>query len=124
MLATAGAIAFSGKAIIVKLSYRYGVDAATIIMYRMLFALPCFLLLGWWSERQAHAKANPLNRADALRIAALGFVGYYLSSYLDFLGLQFITASLERHTEACACTRGQCVIVCGRCVIMYGTAHA
>jgi drug/metabolite transporter (DMT)-like permease len=96
MLATAGAIAFSGKAIIVKLSYRYGVDAATIIMYRMLFALPCFLLLGWWSERQAHAKANPLNRADALRIAALGFVGYYLSSYLDFLGLQFITASLER----------------------------
>ncbi len=96
MLATAGAIAFSGKAIIVKLSYRYGVDAATLIMYRMLFALPFFVLLGWWSERQAHARANPLTRADAWRIAALGFVGYYLSSYLDFLGLQYVTASLER----------------------------
>lgn len=96
VLATAGAIAFSGKAIIVKLSYRYGVDAVTIIMYRMLFALPFFLLLGWWSERQAHARANPLTPADAWRIGALGFVGYYLSSYLDFLGLQYVTASLER----------------------------
>ncbi|WP_408595390.1 DMT family transporter [Limnohabitans sp.] len=96
LLASAGAIAFSGKAIIVKLSYRHGVDAATLIMYRMLFALPFFLLLGWWSERQDHARANPLTLTDAGRIAALGFVGYYLSSYLDFLGLQYVTASLER----------------------------
>lgn len=96
LLAAAGAIAFSGKAIIVKLSYRYGVDAVTVIMYRMLFALPFFLLLGWWSERQTFARNNPLSRRDALGIVALGFVGYYLSSYLDFLGLQYITASLER----------------------------
>ena len=41
-LAMAGSIAFSGKAIIVKLAYRYGVDAVTLIMYRMLFALPLF----------------------------------------------------------------------------------
>jgi len=40
LLALSGAIAFSGKAIIVKLSYRYGVDAVTVITYRMLFALP------------------------------------------------------------------------------------
>lgn len=96
ILASAGAIAFSGKAIIVKLSYRYGVDAVTVIMLRMLLALPFFVLMGFWSERQTHAKANPLTRADWLRIVGLGFVGYYLSSYLDFLGLQFITASLER----------------------------
>jgi drug/metabolite transporter (DMT)-like permease len=50
LLAAAGAIAFSGKAIIVKLSYRYGVDAVTIIMLRMLFALPFFIALGIWSE--------------------------------------------------------------------------
>ena len=96
LLAAAGAIAFSGKAIIVKLSYRYGVDAVTVIMYRMLLALPFFLLLGWWSERQAFARANPLSRRDVMGIVALGWVGYYLSSYLDFLGLQYITASLER----------------------------
>jgi drug/metabolite transporter (DMT)-like permease len=96
LLAVAGAIAFSGKAIIVKLSYRYGVDAVTIIMLRMLFALPFFIALGIWSERQTQARANPLTTRDKLDIAALGIVGYYLSSYLDFLGLQYISASLER----------------------------
>ena len=50
-LAMAGSIAFSGKAIIVKLAYRYGVDAVTLIMYRMLFALPLFALLAWWAGR-------------------------------------------------------------------------
>ena len=96
LLAAAGAIAFSGKAIIVKLSYQYGVDAVTVIMYRMLFALPFFIAMGLWSERQAIARENPLTRRDVMDIVGLGFVGYYLSSYLDFLGLQYITASLER----------------------------
>lgn len=96
LLASAGAIAFSGKAIIVKLSYMYGVDAVTVIMYRMLFALPFFIAMGLWAERQAIARENPLTRRDVIDIVGLGFVGYYLSSYLDFLGLQYITASLER----------------------------
>ena len=96
LLAAVGAIAFSGKAIIVKLSYVYGVDAVTVIMYRMLFALPFFMAMGLWAERQAIARANPLTRRDVIDIVGLGFVGYYLSSYLDFLGLQYITASLER----------------------------
>ncbi len=96
LLAAVGAIAFSGKVIIVKLSYLYGVDAVTVIMYRMLFALPFFIAMGLWAERQAMARAHPLTRRDVLSIVGLGFVGYYLSSYLDFLGLQYITASLER----------------------------
>lgn len=96
LLAAAGAIAFSGKAIIVKLSYLYGVDAVTVIMYRMLFALPFFIVMGLWAERQAIARENPLTPRDVIDIVGLGFVGYYLSSYLDFLGLQYITASLER----------------------------
>ncbi|MFM7800596.1 MAG: DMT family transporter [Limnohabitans sp.] len=95
-LALAGATAFSGKAIIVKLSYRHGVDAVTVIMYRMLMALPFFLAIAWWASRQPHAVANPLSRRDAWAIAGLGFLGYYLASFLDFLGLQTITASLER----------------------------
>lgn len=91
-LASAGAIAFSGKAIIVKLSYRYGVDAVTVIMYRMLFALPLFLALSWWSSRGKPALA----RRDWLTLVGLGFTGYYLASFLDFAGLQYITANLER----------------------------
>ncbi len=91
-LAIAGAIAFSGKAIIVKLAYRYGVDAVTLIMYRMLFALPLFVALAWWAGR-----GKPRLTARDWRIAALlGFFGYYLASYLDFAGLQYVTASLER----------------------------
>lgn len=92
LLAAGGAVAFSGKAIIVKLSYRYGVDAVTLIMYRMLFALPLFALLAWWSGRGKPA----LTRRDWLGIGGLGFCGYYLASFLDFLGLQYISASLER----------------------------
>jgi drug/metabolite transporter (DMT)-like permease len=87
-----GAIAFSGKAIIVKLAYRYGVDAVTVIMLRMLFALPIFVLMAWWAGRGR----PPLARRDWLAVAGLGFCGYYLSSFLDFLGLQYVTASLER----------------------------
>ena len=92
LLATLGAIAFSGKAIIVKLAYRHGVDAVTLIMYRMLFALPIFALMAWWASR---GKA-PLTRRDWLGVAGLGFSGYYLASFLDFAGLAYISASLER----------------------------
>ena len=91
-LAMAGSIAFSGKAIIVKLAYRYGVDAVTLIMYRMLFALPLFAVLAWWAGRGKPA----LTRRDWLVVSGLGFSGYYLASFLDFAGLAYITASLER----------------------------
>ncbi|MDB5743437.1 MAG: protein of unknown function transrane [Polaromonas sp.] len=92
MLASLGAIAFSGKAIIVKLAYRHGVDAVTLIMYRMLFALPIFTAMAWWASR---GKA-PLSRKDWLGVVWLGFSGYYLASFLDFAGLAYISASLER----------------------------
>jgi drug/metabolite transporter (DMT)-like permease len=92
LLATLGAIAFSGKAIIVKLAYRYGVDAVTLIMYRMLFALPMFLILTWWAGRGK----PPLSWRDARAVLGLGFCGYYLASFLDFAGLRYISASLER----------------------------
>src|ERR1700722_7031963 len=92
LLASAGAIAFSGKAIIVKLAYRYGVDAVTVIMFRMLFALPLFVALSWWAGRGKPA----LTGADWRLLAGLGFTGYYLASFLDFCGLQYISANLER----------------------------
>ena len=92
LLAGAGAIAFSGKAIIVKLSYRYGVDTVTLLMYRMLFALPLFALVAWWTSRDA----VPFTRHERLVVLGLGFSGYYLASFLDFAGLQYISANLER----------------------------
>jgi drug/metabolite transporter (DMT)-like permease len=92
MMAALGAIAFSGKAIIVKLGYRYGVDPVTLIMFRMLFALPVFVFMAWWAGR---GKA-PLDGTQWRGIVFLGVTGYYLSSFLDFLGLQYISASLER----------------------------
>jgi drug/metabolite transporter (DMT)-like permease len=97
ILAAAGSMAFSGKAIIVKLAYRHGVDAVTLIMYRMLFALPLFLALAWWASRpRGGVKPAPLTRRDGLGILGLGVTGYYLASFLDFWGLQYISASLER----------------------------
>lgn len=92
LLAAVGAIAFSGKAIIVKLAYRHGVDPVTLIMYRMLFALPFFAGMAWWSSRGK----SPLSPHDWRGILLLGFTGYYLASFLDFVGLSYISASLER----------------------------
>jgi drug/metabolite transporter (DMT)-like permease len=92
LLAVGGAIAFSGKAIIVKLAYRHGVDAVTLLMLRMLFALPFFVALAWWAGR-----GQPrLTRRDWRAVVLLGFCGYYLASFLDFWGLQYISAGLER----------------------------
>ncbi|HEY8507335.1 MAG TPA: DMT family transporter [Steroidobacteraceae bacterium] len=92
LFAAIGATAFSGKAIIAKLAYRYGVDAVTVLMYRMLFALPMFLVLAWWSGRDKPS----LTARDWRVLALLGFTGYYLASFLDFEGLQYISANLER----------------------------
>ena len=92
LLAAAGAIAFSAKAILAKLMYRHGVDAVQVVFYRMLFALPLFVALAWWAGR-----GKPrLSARDWCTVAALGFCGYYLASMLDFMGLQYISASLER----------------------------
>ena len=91
-LAALGAIAFSGMAILAKLMYRHGVDAVQVIFWRMLLALPLFLALAWWAGRGK----QPLTARDWRAIVGLGFCGYYLASLLDFMGLQYISAGLER----------------------------
>ncbi|MEY3954052.1 MAG: hypothetical protein RLZZ397_932 [Pseudomonadota bacterium] len=92
VLAMAGAMGFAAKAIVAKLAYRYGVDAITVLMYRMLFAGPIFAAMALMSSR---GKA-PLTSQQWRSVLMLGFTGYYLASYLDFMGLQYISASLER----------------------------
>jgi drug/metabolite transporter (DMT)-like permease len=91
-LAVAGSVLFSGKAIVVKLAYRYNVDPLTLIALRMGFAAPFFVVSYWWASRGA----EPIARRDHGRLIALGVLGYYLASYLDFLGLQYVSAALER----------------------------
>ncbi|HEV8391553.1 MAG TPA: DMT family transporter [Dongiaceae bacterium] len=93
IVAFTAAVFFSTKAIFVKLTYLYGADAISALALRMIMALPMLLALAWYSMR---GNVRPLTRADWKAVFLLGFVGYYLSSLLDFLGLEYITASLER----------------------------
>lgn len=95
LLAVVGVLGFSFKAVLVKLAYAaHPVDPVTLLTLRMLYSAPMFAALAWHVER-APGRA-PLARRDVLAIAWLGFVGYYLSSFLDFAGLFYIKASLER----------------------------
>lgn len=94
-IALTSAALFSGKAIVVKLTYRYQVDAITVLALRMVLSLPFFAAAAAWSAWRTPG-AGKLSRGDWLRVMFLGLSGYYLASYLDFLGLQYITAALER----------------------------
>ena len=91
-IAIGGAVLFSTKAIVAKLLYRYQVDAVTVLAFRMLFSLPLFAGVAIWKMRTE----APLSVSDRWRLLGLGLIGYYLSSFLDFLGLQYISVGLER----------------------------
>jgi len=95
LISLMGAVLFSTKAIFVKLAFREtGVDALTLLSLRMLFSLPFYLFAVWLSSRKENQQ--PLSRRDWLIIVAMGILGYYLSSLFDFIGLQYISAGLER----------------------------
>jgi drug/metabolite transporter (DMT)-like permease len=94
LFALVAAIGFSAKAVLVKLAYIEEVDPITLLALRMAFSLPFFLLAAWVANRhQSHA---PMTRSDWWAVTVFGFTGYYLASFLDFLGLQYISAGLER----------------------------
>lgn len=89
----AAAAGFSTKAILVKYAYRYGADALTILLLRMVFSMPFFIGMAVWGEIRSEKR---ISQRDFAIIGALGITGYYLSSYLDFLGLEYVSAGLER----------------------------
>ena len=93
-LAVGGVAMFAFRPILVKLAYGYVRDPVTLLALRMVFSLPFFLVAAAWSARgRIHA---PATRGDLATVAGLGFLGYYFSSYLDFLGLQYVTAGIGR----------------------------
>lgn len=88
----ASAVAFSTKAVIAKLAYRQGVDPATLLSLRMALSLPFFVVAALVTS---HGR-EPLPRRELGKIVLLGVLGYYLSSALDFYGLVYVSAGLER----------------------------
>jgi drug/metabolite transporter (DMT)-like permease len=91
-IVASSSILFCSKGVVVKLAYTHGVDALTILTLRMGMALPFFVVIAGLASRGA----APLAPGDWLRLAGLGFVGYYVSSFVNFTGLQFVSVALER----------------------------
>lgn len=93
VFAILGIVLFSAKAVMVKLAYTYGVDHLTLLLFRMGFAFPFYLVIALVTrpqpDQQVHGK-------DYIWLALFGFLGYYLASLFDFMGLQYIKAGLER----------------------------
>ena len=90
-----GAVCFSTKAIFVKLAYRdTSVDAVTLLALRMIFSLPFFIVSAGVSSRKSDNVRFSAKQWGG--VAVIGLLGYYISSLLDFLGLQYVTAGIER----------------------------
>lgn len=92
VFALAGTISFAFRPILIKLGYNtHPVSATTLLFLRMTLSLPFFLAMAWWLRGE-----KPISRRDWLGILGLGFLGYYLASLLDFLGLQYVSAGVGR----------------------------
>ncbi|WP_062058555.1 DMT family transporter [Aquimarina longa] len=93
ILAITGIVLFSAKAVLVKLAYRFDISSEHLLLFRMLFSLPVYSVLAVLNKPLNKEK---IKKNDYLWIFFFGFIGYYLASYFDFLGLQYIKAGLER----------------------------
>jgi len=96
LLAAGGTAMFALKSIFIKLAYQEGVDTTTLLTLRMMLAIPFYLATLLWLIFKEH-QAMPQGK-NLLAVLGLGFIGYYLSSYLDLQGLNYISAQLERLT--------------------------
>ncbi|WP_034040184.1 DMT family transporter [Wocania ichthyoenteri] len=94
LLGLLGIVLFSSKAVMVKLAYKYDVDALSILLLRMLFSFPFYVVIAFIYRNKDIGVT--LLKKDYTWVVFFGFVGYYLASYFDFVGLTYIKASLER----------------------------
>lgn len=86
-----GTVFFAAKGIVIKLAYQHGITATPLLTLRMLFALPFYAAIALWLQTQ---NASPLCNSERWKIIGLGLLSYYVSSLLDFMGLQYISAGL------------------------------
>ena len=100
LLALGGVVGFAFRPILVKLCYAaHPVSPVTLLFLRMMLSLPFFILVAWLLMRHDSNRAQkrlPLTHRDWALVAGLGFVGYYLASFLDLLGLQYVGAGIGR----------------------------
>jgi drug/metabolite transporter (DMT)-like permease len=92
LIVASSSILFCSKGVVAKLAYAQGADALALLTLRMGFSLPFFLGMALWFSRGA----VPLSPAEWARLAGLGFLGYYISSLVNFMGLQYVSVGLER----------------------------
>lgn len=95
-LAFFGAALFSTKGIFIKLAFAEGVSTEATLALRMLVALPVYLVILVSLMRRNTQLLALLTPSRLLATMAVGALGYYLSSYLDFSGLAFVSAQYER----------------------------
>jgi len=93
VLAILGVILFSAKAVMVKLAYTYGIDHLTLLLFRMGFAFPFYVAIALYTKPK---RDHEINSKDYLWLVLFGFLGYYLASLFDFMGLAYLKAGLER----------------------------
>ncbi|MDO5968799.1 DMT family transporter [Flavivirga aquimarina] len=94
VLGILGIVLFSSKAVMVKLAYQYKVDVISLLLLRMLFSFPFYVAIAYLYRNKNSDIA--IKNKDYVWVVFFGFVGYYLASYFDFIGLTYIKASLER----------------------------
>ncbi len=93
LYAVLGVVLFSSKAVLVKLAYAYEIDSLSLLLLRMIFALPFYLVIAFWKPP---LQVKEIKKKDYLWVFVFGFFGYYLASFFDFIGLQYLKAGLER----------------------------
>lgn len=94
--AIGGAVLFSTKGIFIKLAYAYGVGTETLLALRMLAAMPVYLVIFATLLARQPASRAKLTKTNVAISMAVGLLGYYVASYLDFAGLNFLSAQYER----------------------------
>lgn len=95
-LGVLGVVLFSSKAVMVKIAYNYKVDAITMLFLRMFFSFPFYIVIAYLYRKEKVEGTISFKKKDYAWVAFFGFVGYYLASFFDFVGLIYIKASLER----------------------------
>lgn len=93
LFAVLGVVLFSTKAVMVKMAYGYGADHLSLLLFRMVFAVPAYIGIAIW-KKPIHPQE--VQRTDFIWLIFFGVVGYYMASLFDFMGLNYIKAGLER----------------------------